>query len=161
MRKNERAVTEVQGILDIIRGCSVCSLAFNGDGYPYTVPVNFGVSEKDGKFVFYIHGSGEGTKMKLLLQDGRTAFSMYCEETAEIYEKACASTMRYQSVCGYGRMEEVTDLEEKLVGLSCVMKQYDKSGRTSFDFAPGAVDVTTVLRLTVEQITGKVNKKPE
>ena len=160
MRRNEREIKDLRSILTLMRECSVCSLALNGEEYPYVIPVNFGAQEENNQVCLYFHGSGQGTKFDLIKRDGHASFCMYGGEELEIYEKACASTMRYKSVCGHGQITFVEDPSEKIEGLNCIMRQYDKSGRAEFAFDSRAVEKTTVLKLTAEQLTGKVNKKP-
>lgn len=160
MRRKDRIKTEVSEILDIMKHCKVCSLALNGEGYPYVVPVNFGVKEQDGVFTLYFHGAGEGTKMDLIKKDGRASFCMTCGETFEMQDTACSATMRYESVCGDGLIEIVKPVEEKIKGLSCIMRQYARDGRTEFEFDDRMIGKTEVLRLTVGHITGKVNERP-
>lgn len=43
MRQKDREVTELQEIIAIMRRCDVCRLALNDEGYPYIVPLNFGL----------------------------------------------------------------------------------------------------------------------
>lgn len=160
MRRNERENSDTLSILSIMRECSVCSLALKGEEFPYVIPVNFGAQEEEGKVCLYFHGSGEGTKIDLIKKDGSASFCMYGGEELEVYEKACASTMRYKSVCGQGKITFVEESSEKVKGLTCIMRQYDKSERAVFNFDSRAVEKTTVLKLTTEHITGKVNRKP-
>lgn len=159
MRRKEREITDNKEILAIVDKCKVCSLAFVDGDFPYVVPVNFGISEDEGAVSLYFHGSEEGTKMELMKINNRVSFCMSAEETEEILEPACVSTMYYVSVCGRGRIEIVESGEDKLKGLTCIMRQFDKK-TAEFDFNEKAVGKTIVLKLRVEQITGKVNRKP-
>ena len=47
-------------IYDIIKRCDICRIALNNDGYPYILPLNFGVSVEDEKLTFYFHSALEG-----------------------------------------------------------------------------------------------------
>lgn len=159
MRRKERAVTELAEIIKIMEKCQVLSLALNGGDYPYVVPVNFGVDEADGQVTLYFHGAGEGTKIERLKSDSRAAFCMSAEEVLELKAPACGSTMRYESVCGRGRIKVVTDPEEKVKGLACVMRQYDREGACGVEFNEAVTERTTVLKLSVEELTGKQNRR--
>lgn len=160
MRRKERELTETPDIYAAMKKCKVCSLALNGGDYPYVVPVSFGVEEEDGRFTLYFHGAGEGTKVDLMKRDSRASFCMSAEETFEMKDTACSATMRYVSVCGRGRLEEVEAADEKLKGLTCVMRQFVSDGG-EFVFDQRTAERTSVFRLTVEEITGKVNRKPQ
>lgn len=161
MRRNDREITDMREILRIMDRCDVMSLAFADGGEPYVVPVNFGyVSDGESGVVLYIHGAKEGTKLRLAKETGRAAFSMYASHQLELSgegESACRSTMKYDSVCGKGRIEAVEDREEKRIGLNAVMGQY--SGSDSFEFDGAMLDAVSVLRLTVEEIRGKSNRR--
>lgn len=57
MRRKDREITSKEEMLDVIRRSDVCRLALNDDGYPYILPLNFGMKEEDGKVVLYFHGA--------------------------------------------------------------------------------------------------------
>ena len=42
MRRQDREITELDELLEIINRCDICRLALNDDGYPYILPLNFG-----------------------------------------------------------------------------------------------------------------------
>lgn len=44
MRQKNREVSNREELLEIMRRCDVCRLALNNEGYPYIVPMNFGLS---------------------------------------------------------------------------------------------------------------------
>lgn len=157
MRRKDRAIMDPERISAIMEKCSVCSLAFAGSGYPYVIPLNFGEKTVDGRTVLYFHGAGEGIKFDRLREDNRVAFSMYAAEELALKEPACSTTMLYESVCGVGKVFPVDEAEEKLEALKAIMRHYDKNHR-EFDFAVKAVEKTAVLRLEVEEMTGKTNR---
>ena len=51
MRRYDREITDKNEILEIMSRCDVCRLAFNDGDYPYILPLNFGIGEKEGKIV--------------------------------------------------------------------------------------------------------------
>lgn len=157
MRRKDRAVMEENAIREIMKKCRVCSLALSGGGYPYVIPLNFGVVQKDGKTVLYFHGAGEGTKFERLERDSKAAFSMYAEEELVLKKPACSTTMLYESVCGTGKVFVVETAEEKLEALKSIMRQYDRNS-TEFEFDSRVVEKTGVIRLEVEEMTGKTNR---
>ena len=56
MRRTDREITDRQELLDVMARCDVCRLALNDEsGYPYVVPLNFGMEERDGTPVSYTH----------------------------------------------------------------------------------------------------------
>lgn len=161
MRKKERAITEISDIINIMKNCDVCSVAFMDGDYPYVIPLNFGVEETDGIVSLYFHGAGEGTKIDLLKENNRVSFCVTTGEALEMHPSACSATMRYSSVCGRGRIEILKEHADRLRGMACIMNQYDKSGRTEYDFDGRVMEKTVVLKITAEQIIGKSNKRSE
>lgn len=157
MRRKEREITEKEEIKRLTAACGVCSLAFNGEEYPYVVPVNFGELWDGEQMVLYIHGAGEGTKIERMNRDSCVAFCMYAGEELKLQSPACGSTMLYSSVCGSGRLQLVEDAGEKLRGLECIMRHFDEKTE-QFEFNEKAVERTAVLKLTVEQYTAKSNR---
>ena len=49
MRQKNREVSNREELLEIMRRCDVCRLALNNEGYPYIVPMNFGLSVDEDK----------------------------------------------------------------------------------------------------------------
>lgn len=87
---------------------------------------------------------------------------MYASHRLELAgegEPVCRSTMKYSSVCGVGNIELVEDREEKRLGLNAIMGQYSEPDEQGFSFEETSVDAVAVLRLAVEEIHGKSNRK--
>ena len=157
MRRSDREVKEFNDIVAIMRKCDVCRLALNNDGYPYILPLNFGMSIEGDKIELYFHGATEGAKYALIEKDNRASFEMDCEHKliTEIERGNC--TMEYESVIGQGRVEILSD-DEKYRALCILMKHYH---REDFPFDKSAMPHTKVFKLVVENVTGKARlKKP-
>lgn len=79
MRRTDREITDRQELLDVMARCDVCRLALNDEsGYPYVVPLNFGMEERDGTLYLLFHGAMTGTKYDRMEQDPRATFEMDC-----------------------------------------------------------------------------------
>lgn len=157
MRRKERAIEGREEIKRLMESCGVCSIAFNGEEYPYVIPVNFGEAWDGEQVTLYIHGAREGKKIDSMNRDSHVSFCMYAGEELKLQFPACKTTMLYGSICGCGRLEFVEAPEEKLKGLECVMRHFDKETE-KFEFDEKAVNGTAVLKLTVEQFTAKSNR---
>lgn len=151
MRRKDREITAFQDLLQIIRACDVCRLALNGGDYPYIVPMNFGLEVQGEQVFLYFHCAGEGKKLDLLARDNRAAFEMDCDHHFILYEERMSCTMGYASVMGRGTIETVPE-EEKYRALKILMRQYHAE---DFQFNVDPVKVTTVLKMTVTEMTGK------
>lgn len=155
MRRKDREITDRQEMLDIMGRCDVCRLALNGsDGYPYLLPLNFGMREADGVLYLYFHGAAEGTKYDLIARDCRASFEMDCSHRVVAGPDACDWTMEYESVIGRGRLERLSPAQAP-EALPALMEHYGGSG---LPFSETWVAHTAILRLRVEQMTAKAQR---
>ena len=155
MRRSDREIKDRDEILKVMEKCDVCRVALNDDGYPYIVPLNFGMLVKDDVVELYFHGANEGTKYDLIKKDNRVSFEMDCSHRLIIDEESCNCTMEYESVIGQGHIE-ILDDDEKYDALCILMKHYRKE---DFAFNKNVMSQTTVFKLVVEKMTGKVRMK--
>ena len=155
MRRSDREIKDRTQIIEVMKRCDVCRLALNDEGYPYILPLNFGIEEKDGQIILYFHGASEGRKYELMAKDNRASFEMDCAHELITDPERGYCTMEYQSVIGQGRLAILPD-DDKLEALRCLMKQYHKE---AFPFSTAALPRTTVFQLTVEHMTGKIKHK--
>lgn len=156
MRRKDREITDLNEIMEIIKKCDVCRLAFFDEGFPYIVPLNFGAFLAEDKISIYFHGANAGKKLVLIEKNNKVAFEMDCSHKLILGEKACDSTMEYESVCGNGTVE-LLEGQEKLSGLAALMKQYSTNNHHEFD--EKEVRAVAVLKLSVNKITAKRLKR--
>ena len=155
MRRTDREITSREELLAVMEGCDVCRLALNGDdGYPYILPLNFGMQVEGDAITLYFHGANEGRKYALLARDNRVSFEMDCAHRLHTDVERGYCTMEYESVMGRGYVDVLPE-EEKYPALCRLMAHYH---REDFAFNPAAIPRTTVLRLTVTELTGKRRK---
>lgn len=155
MRRSDREIKDINEIIKVIEKCDVCRLALNDDNYPYIIPLNFGMQLINGKIILYFHGATEGKKYELIKKDKRASFEMDCSHrlVTDVDKGSC--TMEYESVIGNGIVEILSETE-KYEALCILMKHYHKE---DFLFDKAVISKTTVLKLVVENITGKVLMK--
>ncbi|MGL5353747.1 MAG: pyridoxamine 5'-phosphate oxidase family protein [Clostridium sp.] len=156
MRRKDREIIEIDKIMNIIKKCDVCSLAFFDEEYPYIIPINFGSSLIENKLTLYFHSANVGKKLELIQKNNKVAFEMNCSHKLLLEENACNSTMEYESVCGNG-IVEVLNGQEKLDGLNYLMNQY--SGSNNHKFNENEVKAVVVFKLIVSEINGKALKR--
>lgn len=157
MRRLDREVKDFKDIVAIMEKCDVCRIALNNDGYPYILPLNFGMRIVEDKIELYFHGAMDGTKYDLIEKDSRASFEMDCEHNlvTEIKGDSCSCTMEYESVIGQGHIEILSD-DEKYDALCILMKHYHQE-ECLFDKA--VMPHTKVFKLVVEKVTGKRRMK--
>ena len=153
MRKKNYEITDIAAMAEIMGKCMVCRLSMNDGDYPYIVPLNFGYSFENGAITLYFHSAGAGKKIEMLKKNGKVSFEMDTSLRVVPAEKACDYAMEFESIIGKGEIIFLEE-EEKPFGLQCIMKQYAKD-RGTFEFDPKVVSATTVLKLTVREITCK------
>ena len=59
MRRKDREITDIKDIKNIIDRCDICRIALNDDGYPYILPLNFGVDAENESLTLYFHSALE------------------------------------------------------------------------------------------------------
>lgn len=151
MRRKDREITDFQEIINIIKQCDVCRIALNDGDFPYIVPLNFGLDVQGEQAFFYFHCAMEGKKLDLIARDNRAAFEMDCDHNFILYEERMSCTMGYASVMGHGIIETVPE-EDKYQALKILMRQYHAE---DFQFNTDMMKVTTVLKMTVTDMTAK------
>jgi len=102
--------------------------------------------------VIYLHCANEGRKIDVLKENNRVCFEVSCDTRLVKKVASCGWTYHFRSVIGRGRVSFVEDYNEKLIGLSSIMEQY---GSSEHSFPESAVEITTVLRIDIDEITGK------
>jgi nitroimidazol reductase NimA-like FMN-containing flavoprotein (pyridoxamine 5'-phosphate oxidase superfamily) len=152
MRREDRKIKDNSDIESIISGCDVCRIAFADNNVPYIVTMNFGYSPGDSP-CFYFHCAHEGRKIEMISRNNYVCFEMDTDHMLTKAEKGCDWGMKYSSVVGYGKLSVVGDYEEKKKGLDSIMAHY--SDRRDFTYDERIMSKTTVLRLDIEELSGK------
>ena len=153
MRRSDREITSTPEILEIMERCEVLHIAIHADNAPYLLPVSFGM-EPDG-LTLYIHGAMQGTKYDLLACNNRVGFEMDCTHGLVLDERDHSCTVNYESVMGWGVVDELLAEADKLHALKRIMAHYHGEG---FPFDEGLVPKTRILRLQVQERTAKRRK---
>ena len=152
MRRNEREISEIQEIEDIISKAEVCRIALADNNMPYIVALNFGYSKEPGNKLFF-HCASEGKKLAMIRKNNFVCFQMDIEHKLYSGSKGCDWGMKYRSVVGFGTITEVKGSRERKAGLDCIMSHYGGSGEYSYD--DHVLSRTTILCLEIKEMTGK------
>lgn len=152
MRQKNREIKDFEELIDVIKSCDVCRLALNDDGYPYILPLNFGLDISGEKTTLLFHSALEGHKIDLIKKDNRASFEMDCKHKLQYFEDKGYCTMAYESIIGRGKIK-ILDENEKMNALKKLMDHYHPGENASFN--PTAIPRTLVYALEVEEMTGK------
>lgn len=150
MRRTDKELTDREIINSILDEALVMHIALVDGDWPYLVPVNFGYRDN----FIYIHSARDGKKLDLVRKNNRVSFQ--AETGVEIVHKSIPSKCgtHYRSVAGRGRISVVESDDEKRLGLTLLMRHYDREAGEDLDFGP-CLDEVCVLKIEIESITGK------
>ena len=151
MRKPKMQITERSALEDILRRGKVLRLAMCREGRPYLVPLNYGYA--GGRI--YLHTGHQGLKMDFLRANPRVCFEVSVDVELIPAELACKWSCHYRSIVGHGLASVVQDPDERRLGLLAVTAQY--AGDGPHQLAPEAMARACVLRIDIEEMTGKQN----
>lgn len=152
MRRKKKEIECSKIIDDLLASCPVGRLGTNGkDGYPRIKPLNF--VYLNGKI--YFHSAKEGEKIDDIVRDSRVAFEI--DEPigyVKCNDNPCSAKYLYRSLMIRGKAAIVTDDKESLLALRSLMEKYQPEGGYR-DFLPEKLNVTAVVRIDIEEVTGK------
>lgn len=122
----------------------------DADGRPYAVPISQGAwAEKNS---IYFHCAFAGQKYEIF-KDGCEAAVSAVSRAETIPEKYNVS---YASAVARGRLEIITDEAERMQAIECICRQFGAdTGKELTDCMKHSGGRTCLVRLTVEEITGK------
>ena len=154
MRRRDREVTDSDDLLGIMQRCDVCRLALNdNDGFPYIVPLNFGIQINDkGDIGLIFHSAQVGHKLDSIKADDRASFEMDCGHELQYIKDEGYCSMSFESVMGKGRIRILSG-DEKNSALRALMDQYHP-GEDAY-YNPAATERTAVYCLDISEMTGK------
>jgi len=155
MRRNDREITDKTEIIKIIEKCDVCRIALSQNNIPYIIPLNFGYEYINDKLILYFHCAKEGKKLDIIKSNPIACFEFDCLLNVIPGEKACNYSLNFESVIGMGNIIIVGDgeTEEKRKALSLIMQKY--APEKTFDFSESDIASVTILKLIVDEFTGK------
>ena len=157
MRRNDREITRISEMTDVMKRCDVQTCTgMMRDGYPYLLPLNFGMEETDGRVTLYFHGAKEGKKYDLIRKDVRGKLrDGLLPQTGAVGERRWLPVHHgirerdrsgnYRDPVGCGKQK----------ALNLLMKQYYPDRTENFVFRPEVVAMTEIFCLKVEHMTGK------
>ena len=156
MRRNDREVTDIIQITQILDVCKTCHVAMVDDGLPYVVPLSYGYRILNGNLLeLFFHSAPEGRKLDVLRRNNRVCFEMSYEGEPINSETPCNSGYYFASVIGFGDVLFIEDSAEKCEALSIMFKhQADRDVK----FTAEQAESVCVFKIVSADFTGK--KKP-
>jgi hypothetical protein len=152
MRRSKKEIKDPAAVDTLLKTAQVGRLGtISGDGYAMIKPLNF-VYEV-GKI--YFHTALRGEKIDDIQRDSRVVFEL---DLPIAYVKGdnnpCSARYLYRSVIVKGRAALVENRVEKVHALKSLMEKYQPEGGYG-DFPEEKLAVTGVVRIDIEEMTGK------
>ena len=149
MRRKDKEIRDKDIIEQLLSGSDICRIAMTDGDRPYIVPLNYGYAGN----ALYFHSASVGKKIDILKQNSQVCFEIEYYNEIIRDEVPCEWTAKYRSLIGYGRIEFITDFEEKKKGLDVIMTHYGKTGANTYK--DNHVENIIILKLNIEEISGK------
>jgi uncharacterized protein len=152
MRRKDREIADDNEIREIIDKAQICRIALSDGEFPYIVPMNFGV-EWNNPIKLYFHCANAGRKLEIIRKNNNVCFQADIYAELILNDIACKCTINYHSVIAFGTIQIITNPIEKIKGLNILMSHY--SSAEKFNYEDKIFEMTTVLEMTVNKISGK------
>ena len=153
MRRKDREVTDIGEIENIIEKAKVVHVGMIDGNVPYVVPMQYGYVFNEGKLTLYLHSAKEGRKIDIIKKNSRVFVELETDVAPISGGKIpCKYSSAYSSVMGEGTAEIVSDINEKIFGLECIMKT--QTGR-DFTVSEEMTSAVCVIKISAPHLTAK------
>ncbi len=152
MRQAKKEMKDTGVLVHLLSTAHVGRIGTIGrEGYPMVKPLNFAYHDRR----IYFHSAREGEKMDDIKRDNRVCFEVDLPIALVRSDgNPCRASYLYRSVIIRGRATIVEDRAEKVFGLGCLMEKYQPEGGYG-DFTEEKLAITDVVRIDIEEMTGK------
>ena len=155
MRRKDREVTDIQELLSIVEECRICHVGLLDDKGVYVVPLNYGYEYVNKQLILYFHSAQVGRKIDAIIKNPNVCVEMDCDHRLIEGEKACDFSFGFKSIIGNGVATILSNYEEKLKGLSLLMKHETQK---EYAFDENMVNHVSVIKVIVNEFSGKYHK---
>ncbi len=148
MRRNDKEIKDTREMESIINRSDVCRIALCENNSPYIVPVCFGYRDN----CLYFHSAASGKKIDIIKKNNRVCFEFDIHGELIKSKNPCDWDVKYCSVIGSGRAFIIEEFEGKTKALNIIAGHYSSD---TFEYLKNSVDNATVIKVEIENITGK------
>jgi len=152
LKRKDKEITSPEEMQAIIKRGQYTVIALCHNDEPYLVTMNYGYDEK--KNALYFHAALEGQKLEFI-EHNPDACATIIEDLGY---KPGECDHSYRTVVIRGSISVVADLDEKKHGLDIMIDHLERSPsetKKKFLKNDSTYDTVTILRLDIEDITGK------
>ncbi len=155
LRRQDRGLNRLETEEILANGLFGVLSMNGGDDYAYGVPFSYVYLPNK----IYLHCALEGKKLRHIRRDNRVSFCVV--QGAE--PLPAKFSMKYKSAMVFGKIYEVDNDQEKLQGLIALVEKYyggdPEHVERGKEKAANSLDKTAVLRIDIDQLTGKVRRE--
>lgn len=148
MRRKDKQMSLEETIHLLVRGEDGVLGTFGDQGYPYTTVVNYVYLNHK----IYFHSAKEGHKIDNINQYDKISFTVY-DQVKVVGERL--ETL-YESVTIFGKAKVMNATHDVLMAL--IKKYSDLSDEVAQKMIENEIDVTAMVEITIEHMTGKKGK---
>jgi nitroimidazol reductase NimA-like FMN-containing flavoprotein (pyridoxamine 5'-phosphate oxidase superfamily) len=148
MRRHDKEITDPAELRRILHEARVCRLAMSDGARPYLVPLTFAIDGDD----LVLHSARGGRKLDILRRNPAVCFEIEEGVAVAPAATACAFSMRFRTVIGFGVVEFVEDRAERARLLALFGARY---GGPEGPVPAAETERTCVLRVRIRELTGK------
>ena len=153
MRRKDRLVSEESAREIMEKAEYGIFITADKEGQPYGIAVSH---VADGDKVYFHCAADVGRKLDNVKENNKVCMNFTCNA----YVDEEKYTHRYESVVAEGTAVIVADREEKYHALQLIAKKYaPASFKDSDDYILPKMEITGVVRMDVETLSGKVNAR--
>ena len=150
MRRKDREVTAKEAMRILHEGEYGVLSTVSKNGEPYGVPLSYCVIDD----ALFFHSALEGKKLDNIMENGKASFCVV-GKTEILSDKF---STKYESVIVDGNIEESFG-EDKQAGLTGLISKYSSNFlNEGLEYIRNASDRTTVLKLTITNLSGKARR---
>lgn len=156
-RHPERGAYDRATIDAILDEALICHLGFVVAGQPYVIPT---IHARDGDLL-YLHGSQASRMLKTIKRGVDVCLTATLLDGLVLARSVYNHSMNYRSAVVLGRAREVSEAEEKLRAMECVV-EHAVPGRWAEARQPndGEIKATTILALPIDEASAKIRTGP-
>lgn len=152
-RHPERGVYDAETIRTILDEGTIAHLGFVYDGTPVVIPTAYG---RDGERI-YLHGSAASQWCKTGTAGPEVCVTVTLFDGFVLARSTFKHSMNYRSVVVFGSARLVSDREEKLHGLECIVEHL-VPGRSREARSPSENELaaTSVIAVELDEASAKI-----
>ena len=148
----DREISDPKAVQELLKAGKYVVIALCHNNEPYVVTLSYGYDEQNN--TMYFHGSRKGMKLDFIREHPAVCATLI-EDHGYVPEQC---SHNYKTLIIRGRMELVTELEEKRKGMDVMLGHLEKEPTSIQKLklkSEAMYEHFSILKLSITQITGK------